>query len=123
MAAPEAFVAWLRDQMARHHIRSGRKLGEALHLSPSGIGAILRGTHAPNPTTCARMAELFDVPREEVLRLAGHFEPRPQDESTVPVTLVHSYRQLGEEGRQLLDDLARFFAERERAQRKDRTTG
>ena len=67
---------WLRDQM---HTRGLNQAQAALQagVSPGTINVLLTRNHVPRVQTLNRLADAFRTPREQVLRLAGHLPPGP----------------------------------------------
>ena len=74
-------------------------------VDKSSISLIVRGQR-PGIATCRALARVFDVPVEQVLRLAGHLEGSSQERTLPPVLriLVQELEQLPDEMQEPLLD-------------------
>lgn len=70
---PETFVAWLERQMRIKGVNAAR-LAKEITVSPSAISR-WRAGGAPDTESCAKLAEFFGRPLDEVYAAAGHPSP------------------------------------------------
>ena len=95
---------WLRAQLNYRRLTQN---AAAVHagVGQATISDILTKDHVPKVETLFRLADFFQTPREQVLRLAGHLPPPPlgmeaeapgQDESLVR-TLLAEFRRVPDE--------------------------
>lgn len=66
---------WFRDQLDNLKITQ-RELARQLDLDPAGVSYMLRGRRQMRPSEIAHLANLFNVPIEEVYLQAGLEPPR-----------------------------------------------
>jgi transcriptional regulator with XRE-family HTH domain len=68
--------AWLRAQLNKRGLTQN---AAAVHggVGQATISDILTKDHVPKVETLFRLADFFQTPREQVLRLAGHLPPSP----------------------------------------------
>ena len=97
---------WLRREIERRGLTQN---AAAVHagVAQGTLSAILARGHVPKVETLLRLADYFETPREEVLRLAGHLPPRPADPAameTSPAAQDHLVRELLEEFRKVPDE-------------------
>lgn len=89
-----ALAAWLRGQLKQHDINA-RTVALNTGLGPATLSHILRDGHIPRIDTLNRLADHFDVPRENVLRIAaGLPEPAPENDDYLIDELTEAFRQL-----------------------------
>jgi transcriptional regulator with XRE-family HTH domain len=69
--------AWLREACQQHNL-SWREASMRAGVNAGAISAIMNGQR-PGFSVCKRLAALFGVSPEYVLRLARHLPPAPED--------------------------------------------
>jgi transcriptional regulator with XRE-family HTH domain len=109
---------WLQAQMRRHELTLNATAVYA-GVGMATISGILNKGHVPKAETLCRLADYFDTPREEVLRLAGHLppaqgsEPLPagaagEDEALIR-ELIEEFRQVPDEWKEVaIQQVAQF---------------
>ena len=65
------FRTWFGEQIVDHDL-TVTALSDMLDIYDGTIEDWLAGRDVPTPPQCAQLAELFETPPREVLRLAGH---------------------------------------------------
>lgn len=89
------FAPWLRDQMRRREWNQ-TDLARRLDTHSSVISRWVRGERLPDTASCDRIADVFGLPVDDVLTLAGHrpaTEPiKPDDPRTEFISLVKRIR-------------------------------
>ena len=83
MERDEELGAWIRRQLARRQW-SAAQLSRQTGVSPGPISEWISGKRRPNPESCLRLADAFNVDPDFVLALAGHRipeEPLPPDDT------------------------------------------
>ena len=65
------FRTWFGEQMLDHDL-TVTALSDLLDMYDGTIEDWLAGRDVPSPADCARLAELFETPPRQVLKLAGH---------------------------------------------------
>jgi transcriptional regulator with XRE-family HTH domain len=71
---------WLRGELQRHGLTQGQAAVYA-GIGQATISDMLNKGHVPKVETLFRLADYFEMPRDEVLRLAGHLPPATGDTS------------------------------------------
>ncbi len=66
----ELFKDWLARNLRSRGLRN-REVAEQIGVSRYAVVKWLSGASRPMPETCAKLATLFDTPREDVERMAG----------------------------------------------------
>lgn len=93
--AAEKFPIWLQRQLDRREWRAA-ELARRLDISPGVVSHWLNGQRLPSPASCDRIADVFGLPVDDVLTLAGHrpaTEPiKPDDPRTEFIGLVKRVR-------------------------------
>lgn len=93
---------WLLEACMKRNL-SWREASIKAGVDKGTISAIMRGAQ-PGLEVCKGLAGLFNVPPEDVLRLAGHLSPNP----TAPVPeLVMLMREVGELPHPVQQEVAR----------------
>lgn len=72
------FREWFQSQLARREWTQ-RDFSRRSGISPSTVSEWHRGTRVPDPASIDRIADVFGLPVDDVLTLAGHrpaTEPR-----------------------------------------------
>lgn len=91
----QQFGRWLANQMDRREWTQA-DLARRLSASTGAVSMWLRGERVPSPASCDRIADVFGLPVDDVLTLAGHrpaTEPiRPDDPRTEFIGLVKRVR-------------------------------
>lgn len=67
-------ATWLRGELQRHGLTQGQAAVYA-GVGQATISDMLNKGHMPKVETLFRLADYFETPRDEVLRLAGHLPP------------------------------------------------
>lgn len=62
---------WLRGELQRHGLTQGQAAVYA-GVGQATISDMLNKGHVPKVETLFRLADFFEMPRDEVLRMAGH---------------------------------------------------
>ena len=96
-------AAWLRAELGRRGLTQNAASVYA-GVGQATISDILNKGHVPRVETLFRLADFFDVPREQVLRLAGYLAPelgkgvtaRSGDDYLVP-DLLELFRKVPDE--------------------------
>jgi transcriptional regulator with XRE-family HTH domain len=70
---------WLRAEMRKRRL-SQTEVSVYARVGAATLSDMLNKEHVPKVETLFRLADYFDTPREQVLRLAGHLPPVPADE-------------------------------------------
>jgi plasmid maintenance system antidote protein VapI len=65
------FRTWFGEQMLDHDL-TVTALSDMLDMYDGTIEDWLAGRAVPSPADCLRLAELFETPPQQVLKLAGH---------------------------------------------------
>lgn len=99
---------WLRTELEERDLTQAQVAVYA-GVGQATISDILRKGHVPKVDTLFRLADYFHVPRERVLRLAGHLPPAAdaQDEAEAyedPLVeaLIEEFRRVPDEWKQLV---------------------
>jgi transcriptional regulator with XRE-family HTH domain len=71
---------WLRGELQRHGLTQGQAAVYA-GIGQATISDMLNKGHVPKVETLFRLADYFEMPRDELLRLAGHLPPATGDTS------------------------------------------
>jgi transcriptional regulator with XRE-family HTH domain len=95
---------WLRWQLEKRGVTQ-QVLAVNARVASATISGILNHDHMPKVEILFRLADYFQVSREEILRAAGHLPPRgewagPADEDHYLLEeLVQTFREIPEEWR------------------------
>ena len=114
------FVAWLTTQM---EARGWTQADLARHakLGRATINRVLTGDRNAGPAVCAGIARAFDMPVEEVYRIAGLLPPDvvlPFERDASIQELLHILRDMDADERRDIADYAAFrFKQRRRQSR------
>ena len=97
---------WLRREIERRGLTQN---AAAVHagVAQGTLSAMLARGHVPKAETLLRLADYFETPREEVLRLAGHLPGRRADPGASEASAAvqdHLVRELLEEFRKVPDE-------------------
>jgi transcriptional regulator with XRE-family HTH domain len=65
-------AAWLEARMAAYGLVHGGDLARLAGVPEWTASRWLKGNHRPSREDCARLAEAFEVPAEEILKAAGY---------------------------------------------------
>lgn len=87
---------WSQAELAR---RSG--------LSRTSISYVISGQANPGDALCRAIAKAFQIPIDDVYRVAGLLPVKPNADETVS-EITHIYHELDEDNRQELLDYARL---------------
>jgi transcriptional regulator with XRE-family HTH domain len=95
LAQKTAFANWLRDQLA---LRRWRPSDLAAHsgVSLPTISQLLHGKHAPEPSTCKKLAQALSLPAALVCERAGFLPARPGAPSAAKQALISLVENLPE---------------------------
>ena len=95
LAQKAAFANWLQGQLA---IRRWRPSDLAAHsgVSLPTISQLLHGKHAPEPSTCKKLACALSLPAALVCERAGFLPPRPGALSAAKQALISLVENLPE---------------------------
>ena len=70
-------------------------------VAPATISHVLNQDHIPRIETLFRLADYFDTPREQILRIAARMpigdEPPPEDDAYLIDELLEEFRQVPDE--------------------------
>lgn len=67
---------WLRSELRRRELSQAAAAGYS-GVAVATINETINKWHVPRVSTLFRLADYFEVPREETLRLAGHLSAGP----------------------------------------------
>ena len=91
-------ATWLQEQLARHNLT---QQAAAVHAGISGatLSEILHRGHIPRMDILFRLADYFQTPREDVLRLAARMsgagpEPDPGTDDYLIEELLYEFRKV-----------------------------
>jgi transcriptional regulator with XRE-family HTH domain len=70
----------IRDEMQKRGLTQSMA-AEELGVPQSILNRWLSGQHVPSAQHCPRVAAFLGISREEVMRMAGHWEDEPDDEA------------------------------------------
>jgi transcriptional regulator with XRE-family HTH domain len=87
---------WLRWQLDKHGITQ-QVLAVNAGVASATISGIVNQDHIPKVEILFRLADYFQVSREEILRAAGHLPPREE------------WAESGDEDNYLLEELVQAF--------------
>ena len=91
---------WLQNQLSA---RGLTQAAASVHagVSPATISQMLTQDHIPRIETLFRLADYFDTPREQILRIAARMplgdEPPPEDDAYLIDELLEEFRQVPDE--------------------------
>jgi transcriptional regulator with XRE-family HTH domain len=106
---------WLRRQLARRDWTAA-DLARRLDVPSARVSEWITGKRRPNPQTCIRLADAFDVDLDTVLAIAGHRSvPVPLDDPKADLIALISRADLSPEIIATITHLVRDF-------RRDRPT-
>lgn len=71
----ESLASWLDRRIAAKKNTTQNAVALYVGVSHSAISEWRKGNRIPDPPYCWKLAEYFDTPIEEVMRLAGHLPP------------------------------------------------
>lgn len=100
------FRGWLEKELKERRYSQGQ-LAESIGVSQPFISRLLKGEKKPSADFCVRLAEVFELTPEHVMRIAGILPPALGDNATLQ-ELMDIARQLPPEAQQELLDYARF---------------
>ncbi|MCB0175797.1 MAG: helix-turn-helix domain-containing protein [Anaerolineae bacterium] len=102
------FSEWLAEEMKNRSYSQGR-LAESVGVSQPYISRLLKGDKKPGIELCLKLAEVFDVSVDYVLRVADILPPPifPGNNETTQ-RIVDIVRQLSPERQQEVLDFVRF---------------
>jgi transcriptional regulator with XRE-family HTH domain len=112
------FAAWFRQQLKRREWNqsdAARKLG----VSSGVVSRWYRGDRLPDPKSCDLIADLFVVPVDMVLELAGHRPasvPIPPDSPVVLLQSLVERVDWNPDRTAAIEGILRGFIERDRKQ-------
>jgi transcriptional regulator with XRE-family HTH domain len=110
---------WLRAEMRKRKL-SQTEVSVYAKVGVATLSDILNKEHVPKVETLCRLADYFETPREQVLRLAGHLppvpaekvrpeEPRAEDEALVQALLAE-FRRVPDEWKPVaIQQVAQFW--------------
>jgi transcriptional regulator with XRE-family HTH domain len=101
---------WLQAQMRRRDLTQN---ATAVHtgVGVATISDILNKGHVPKVETLFRLADYFDTPHAEVLRLAGHLpaEEAGDDDDALVQELIDEFRKVPDEWKEVaIQQVAQF---------------
>lgn len=122
--AQTAFAEWLDRKMRRAGYGENKsQLARDIGVGTSTVSAWFWRNTLPSTDTCGRLAHLFRVPVEDILRLAGHLpplepEPRALREAPSPYDgeIAEIVRDLDEESKRRVVVIARALLDDQRQQ-------
>ena len=112
-------IKWI-EQKRNEHGWSINELARQAGLSPGGVGDVLNNNNNPGFRFCKAIAEAFDVPPENVLRLAGLLPPQPEQTATIN-EFVYLLNQLPPEEQEELLLVAKAWVKGRKQQRSTKT--
>ena len=74
-----ALTDYLKQEL-EHRGWSIRNLAAKAEMSSSGLSAMLRGKSQPTAETLARLAEVLEIDKSHLLRLAGYLDSSTEEE-------------------------------------------
>lgn len=86
-----------------------RQLAFDLHIANSTINGYISGYREPDFAMLMRLAAYFDVSTDYLLGLSDEKRPAPSSLSLSESELIHLYRSLNPERRELLIGQAKFY--------------
>ena len=105
---------WLRREMRARGKMSGRWLAKQIGLSHSQTYRLINGEQPPTVATCHKLAKLFGMDEQEVMRLSGRLSPLDADyDERLERRLVALYQSLDGDGRGLVVRFAAFLVAEE----------
>ena len=78
VSEPQTLAEWVRAEMKKRHLTSGRALARYAGLSPDTVSRLLRGVR-PEPETIWKLADYFKVSRSMLVAMAG-YDASPDDD-------------------------------------------
>jgi transcriptional regulator with XRE-family HTH domain len=108
---------WLRGKLQRQGLTQGEAAVYA-GVGQATISDMLNKGHVPKVETLFRLADYFETPRDEVLRLAGHLPPATGDDTPAGIRgedealireLVAEFRRVPDEWKAVaIEQVAQF---------------
>ena len=114
------FGHWLERQLLRREWNAA-DLARKLGVGNSTVTMWIRGERVPNPESCRKVAEVFYLPLDDVLTIAGH---RPRDLDVDPDAPAEQIAAMArrvawtEERYELVREMLTAMLERDRKQRE-----
>ena len=106
----ETQETWLRREMRARGKMSGRWLAQQIGLSHSQTYRLINGEQPPTVATCHKLAKLFGMDAQEVMRLSGRLPALAADyDERQERRLVALYQSLGRDGREMVVRFAAFL--------------
>ena len=110
----ETQETWLRREMRARGKMSGRWLAKQIGLSHSQTYRLINGEQPPTVATCHKLAKLFKMDEQEVMRLSGKLSPLDADyDERQERRLVALYQSLDGDGRGMVVRFAAFLVAEE----------
>ena len=105
---------WLRREMRNRGKMSGRWLAKQIGLSHSQTYRLINGEQPPTVATCHKLAKLFGMDAQEVMRLSGKLPMLGGDyDERQERRLVALYQSLDGAGREMVVRFAAFLVAEE----------
>jgi transcriptional regulator with XRE-family HTH domain len=110
--SPTPLQKWIQENLTERGW-SQSELARRANLSSTTISDVLSGSAKPGIHFCKGVADAFGVPRENVLRLAGHLKPIAQ-EASEEAEMIEAFRCLPKEERRAILKLVKARARESR---------
>jgi len=105
---------WLRREMRARGKMSGRWLAGQIGLSHAQTYRLINGEQDPTVATCHKLAKLFGMDAQEVMRLSNRLPELPADyDERQERRLVALYQSLERDGREMVVRFAAFLVAEE----------
>ena len=106
----ETQETWLRREMRARGKMSGRWLAQQIGLSHSQTYRLINGDQPPTVATCHKLAKLFGMDAQEVMRLSGKLPTLDADyDERQERRLVALFQSLDGDGRGMVVRFAAFL--------------
>ena len=110
----ETQETWLRREMRVRGKMSGRWLAQQIGLSHAQTYRLINGEQPPTVATCHKLAEVFSMEPQEVMRLSGRLPALAADyDERQERRLVALYQSLERDGREMVVRFAAFLVAEE----------
>ena len=106
----ETQETWLRREMRARGKMSGRWLAGQIGLSHAQTYRLINGEQPPTVATCHKLADVFSMEPQEVMRLSGRLPALAADyDERQERRLVALYQALERDGREMVVRFAAFL--------------
>lgn len=96
----DKLVTWVENKLVDRNW-SIREFGRQVGISHTHAARIVNGESRPSISLCHDIADVFDVPRQEVMRIAGLLPPVPEMDADLEEAL-YLFEQLPDTERHLI---------------------